>query len=282
MALKLDFVPGTRWKYSNTGYMLLGFVIEKVTGRTYGELLRDRIFKPTGMKTARIISNADIVRHRAAGYKLAKNELKNQDWVSRILNTTADGCHYWSLADCVAWEKVWRSRTLLKPESWAQMIAPVKLKSGRPYPYGFGIFVDTVRGQRIEQHSGTWQGFKAYRAYGRPAVFALLRPSALEGAIRAVHLRGGAALGCALNIAAHELQVAKHQHTAGEDENPRDAGEDAIESHFPFQQSREQNASPAGSRGDGVHDAHAGRTILRRHDFTLGRVIVRLAESAQE
>lgn len=172
--LKLAFEPGQRWSYSNTGYMLLGFVIEKVTGRPYGELLRERVFGPTDMKTTRIISDTDLVPHRAAGYQLAKGELKNQDWVSPLLNTTADGCLYLSLVDFIAWEKAWRTRAVLKPESWAQLLAPVRLNSGRPYPYGFGIFVDTVRGQRIEQHGGAWQGFKAYRAFYPDEDFSVL------------------------------------------------------------------------------------------------------------
>ncbi len=85
--------------------------------------------------------------------------------MSPLLNTTADGCLYWSLADCIAWEKAWRACAVLKPESWTQTLMSVKLHSGRSYRYGFGIFVDTVRGQPIEQHGGAWQGFKAYRAF---------------------------------------------------------------------------------------------------------------------
>src|SRR4029079_11332307 len=71
LGLKPEFAPGSRWSYSNPGYVLLGCIIGKVTGQHYGELLRDRIFGPLGMKTARVISDADIIPHRAAGYQLA-------------------------------------------------------------------------------------------------------------------------------------------------------------------------------------------------------------------
>ncbi|MSU33804.1 MAG: class A beta-lactamase-related serine hydrolase [Pedosphaera sp.] len=162
--LKLEFAPGSRWNYSNPGYMLLGFLVQKASGATYGDLMRDRVFRPVGMKTARIISDSDIVPHRAAGYRLADGELKNQDWVSPILNTTADGCLYFSLNDLIAWDQAWRARSLLKPESWAKMLAPVTLNSGKTYPYGFGISVDNVAGQKVERHGGAWQGFKSYRA----------------------------------------------------------------------------------------------------------------------
>ena len=63
--LPLDFVPGAEWKYSNTGYMLLGVIVRKASGAFYGDVLRDRVFTPLGMTTARIISEADIVPHRA-------------------------------------------------------------------------------------------------------------------------------------------------------------------------------------------------------------------------
>lgn len=87
----LDFPPGQRWSYSNTGYAILGVLIHRVTGRFYGEVLHDLIFVPVGMRTTRIISQADIVPNRAAGYQLVNGQIKNQDWVAPTLNTTADG-----------------------------------------------------------------------------------------------------------------------------------------------------------------------------------------------
>src|SRR5574338_1179206 len=72
-----EFPPGSRWNYSNTGYVLLGILIHKASGKFYGDLLRERVFTPLGMRSARVISEADIVPHRAAGYRLEKGELKN-------------------------------------------------------------------------------------------------------------------------------------------------------------------------------------------------------------
>ena len=74
----LDFRPGERWSYSNTGYVLLGALIHRVSGRFYGDLLRDSVFKPLGMNDARIISEADIVPNRADGYLLEDGVLKNR------------------------------------------------------------------------------------------------------------------------------------------------------------------------------------------------------------
>jgi CubicO group peptidase (beta-lactamase class C family) len=162
--LKLEFTPGSRWNYSNTGYMLLGFVAQRVGGSSYESMLQGRIFAPLGMKTARVISEADIVAHRAGGYRLVGETLKNQEWVAPILNTTADGCLYFSLTDLIAWDQGWRSGALLSKASWAQMLSPVRLNSGKTYPYGFGIGLGMVNGQKVERHGGAWQGFKTYRA----------------------------------------------------------------------------------------------------------------------
>lgn len=162
--LKPEFEPGSRWNYSNTGYVVLGIVIHKVSGKFYGDVLREQFFEPLGMRTARVISEADIVPNRAAGYELVRGELKNQDWVAPTLNTTADGALYLSLRDMIAWDAGIRDRKILKPETWNRMLQPVSLNSGRTYPYGFGWSVDMVNGHRAETHGGSWQGFQAYIA----------------------------------------------------------------------------------------------------------------------
>lgn len=159
--LKLEFKPGTRWNYSNTGYMLLGILVRKISGKFYGEVLKERVFAPLGMKTARVISEADIILHRAAGYRLVKGELKNQEWVAPGLNTTADGSLYLTVLDLIAWDKGLRSRAILKPESWEQIFKPVTLASGKTYPYGFGWSVDDYASQPTHAHTGHWQGFSA-------------------------------------------------------------------------------------------------------------------------
>src|SRR6202795_4852729 len=87
--IALAFPPGSKWAYSNLGYLTLGVLIHRVTGQFYGEFLHQRIFQPLSMDT-RVISEADIVPNRAAGYRLVKGQLKNQEWVSPPLTTTPD------------------------------------------------------------------------------------------------------------------------------------------------------------------------------------------------
>jgi CubicO group peptidase (beta-lactamase class C family) len=157
--LPLNFETGTKWKYSNTGYVLLGFLIHKVTGEFYGDFLQERIFRPLGMSATRIISEADIVPNRSSGYELVKGEIKNQFWVSPTLNTTADGALYTNVLDLGKWDAALYTEKLLKRSSFEQMWTAVKLKDGKTYPYGFGWFLKEVNGHRLIEHDGAWQGF---------------------------------------------------------------------------------------------------------------------------
>jgi CubicO group peptidase (beta-lactamase class C family) len=158
--LTLAFPPGTRWSYSNTGYALLGFIIRRVTGSFYGDLLRDRVFRPLGMRTARIISEADVLPNRAAGYRLDHDTLKNQEWVAPLLNTTADGSLYLTVRDLAAWAVGLNHRRLPSAASLEASWRPVRLAGGGVYPYGFGWFLLPQRGYRRIGHTGSWQGFK--------------------------------------------------------------------------------------------------------------------------
>ena len=158
------FAPGEKWAYSNLGYVTLGIIINKVSGRFYGDFLQERVFKPLGMNTARVISEVDIVPNRAAGYTLAKGEVKNQSWVSPSLNTTADGALYLSVYDMMKWDDALRGGKILKKASFDEMWAPIKLNGGQTHPYGFGWGVRAVNGRRVIEHGGAWQGFKAHIA----------------------------------------------------------------------------------------------------------------------
>jgi CubicO group peptidase (beta-lactamase class C family) len=161
---KLEFAPGEKWNYSNTGYLLLGIVIRKASGKFYGDVLAERVFAPLGMKTTRVISEAAIVPHRAAGYTLVKNELRNQGWVSPSLNTTADGALYFSLNDLLAWDAGVRAGRVLSAASWNAVFEPVRLNDGKTHGYGFGWAIGTRGGETVYRHGGAWQGFKTHYA----------------------------------------------------------------------------------------------------------------------
>ena len=162
--IPLAFPPGTSWSYSNLGYLTLGILIHHVTGEFYGDFLQQRIFQPLGMTTTRIISEADIVPNRAAGYRLVDGRLKNQEWVSPTLNTTADGALYFSIVDLAKWDAALYTEKLLKRSSLDEMWTVVKLKNGEPNSgsYGFGWSILNKDGHRVFDHGGAWQGFKTH------------------------------------------------------------------------------------------------------------------------
>jgi CubicO group peptidase (beta-lactamase class C family) len=160
----LAFQPGEKWSYSNLAYIMLGILIHQVSGKFYGDFLQERVFKPLGMSTARVISETDIVPNRAAGYRSVNGQLKNQNWVSPSLNTTADGALYLTIFDMAKWDAALYTDKLLKKSSLEEMWTPVKLNDGKTHPYGFGWFIAERRGRRIVEHSGSWQGFKSHIA----------------------------------------------------------------------------------------------------------------------
>jgi CubicO group peptidase (beta-lactamase class C family) len=161
-AIGPEYPPGTNWSYSNLGYLTLGILIHRVTGEFYGDFLRKRIFQPLGMSTARIIDEADIVPNRAAGYRLVDGHLKNQEWVSPTLNTTADGSLYFSILDLAKWDAALYTEKLLPKSRLKQMWTVAPLRDGKPNSgnYGYGWFIGLENGHRVVEHEGEWQGFE--------------------------------------------------------------------------------------------------------------------------
>lgn len=163
-ATPLRYPTGERWQYSNYGYVVLGIIIHRVSGKPFGDYLRERVFLPLGMKTAQLISERDIIPNRADGYTTINGEVKHHGWVSQSMNSTADGSYYWSMLDMIKWNEAIDQRKLLAPKGWAEMWAPAKFNNGRAHPYGFGWEIRRVNGHQLFEHGGTWQGFRAFIA----------------------------------------------------------------------------------------------------------------------
>ena len=160
-ALPVENAPGDKWGYRNTNYLLLGVLIHRITGAPYGDLLAQRIFKPLGMTSTRLVSEADIVPNRAAGYELHGTELKNQEWVSPTFNSTADGALYFNVLDLAKWDEALYTTKLLKQSSLDRIWTVYSLNDGKPNSngYGFGWSIDKQNGHTRIEHGGAWQGF---------------------------------------------------------------------------------------------------------------------------
>lgn len=160
--LPIESTPGEKWDYRNTNYFLLGVLIHKITGKPYYEFLDERIFKPLGMTSTRLINERDIVRNRAAGYELDSNgQLKNQEWVSPTFNSTADGTLYSNVLDLAKWDAALYGTQLLKKSSLDRIWTVYPLNDGKPNPagYGFGWMIGKQNDHERIEHGGAWQGF---------------------------------------------------------------------------------------------------------------------------
>lgn len=163
-SLPLDFAPGTDTAYSDTAYVLLGFVIARVTGRFYGDLLQERIFGPLGMARTRILSDTDIIPGRASGYQAGPDgALRNQAYVAPFLNRTADGSLYSTVLDLARWDAALAGERVLPQAVLARMWRIDPLRDGRMplLHYGYGWEINTLRGHRVVEYDGNWQGFQA-------------------------------------------------------------------------------------------------------------------------
>lgn len=153
-----EFAPGDRWRYSDTNYFLLGLVLERVTGRRYGALLKERIFGPLGMHSTRLAVTSEIIRDRARGYAWTGGRLHNAR-VAHMSWAFSAGAITASAADLARWDRALSTDKLLSRRSRDAMWTPVRLNDGTTAPYGFGWSVEEVNGHLCTWHSGSIAGF---------------------------------------------------------------------------------------------------------------------------
>ncbi|WP_309717854.1 serine hydrolase domain-containing protein [Armatimonas sp.] len=153
----LEFAPGAGWNYNNTGFFLLGMLIEKLTGKTYGAFLAERIFQPLGMTRTRVNDLGIVIPGRGRGYSWRDDQLVNGEYISPT-QAYAAGALVSTIDDMARWEGALASGNLLKKSSYEQMWTPTRLP-GRKEGYGFGWWIDEINGHRRISHSGGIPGF---------------------------------------------------------------------------------------------------------------------------
>jgi len=154
----LDFQPGEKMSYSNSGYVLLGYLIEKISGASYEKFVQQNIFAPLGMKDSGYDSNTTIIRHRAAGYAPGPGGAVNAGFIHMSIPHAA-GALYSTTEDLLRWEQGLFGGNLLSPASLAKMTTPFK------QDYAFGLSVRTVNGRKMISHGGGIEGFNTMLAY---------------------------------------------------------------------------------------------------------------------
>jgi CubicO group peptidase (beta-lactamase class C family) len=153
----LEFAPGEKWDYSNTGYFLLGMLIEKASGKPYEAFMAERVFKPLGMTRTRVNDLQAVVPNRVQGYQWDGKELKNGEYVSPS-QPFAAGMLLSTVADLIKWDAALADHKVLDEPTLEQMWKPTTLAKGEA-PYGFGWGVKKVNGRRVVEHGGGIPGF---------------------------------------------------------------------------------------------------------------------------
>lgn len=155
----MEFQPGDSWKYCNTGFNLLGYIIENVSGKNYWEFMGERVFQPLGMQATTKRLYSLVIPNRASGY-----EQTNHVWMNRDTDLTevfSAGAIASTAGDLAKWSVALNGDRLLNAASKAQMWTPVKLNDGKTRKYGFGWNVDTLEGHKNIGHGGSTSGFSA-------------------------------------------------------------------------------------------------------------------------
>ena len=161
------FAPGSKWEYSNSGYAVLAMIVEKASGKSFGEFLQERIFTPLKMKnTLAYEKGKNEVPHRAYGHSKDDGAWRETDQ-SPTSAVLGDGGIYSSLDDLAKWDRALREHTLLNEEEMRPALTavqptdgPGKFSDGKPVSYGFGWFLDPYQGHQRISHDGNTIGFR--------------------------------------------------------------------------------------------------------------------------
>jgi CubicO group peptidase (beta-lactamase class C family) len=158
-AYPLDFETGARYSYSNSGYNLLGFIVETASGKSYWDFMRERVFGKLGMTSTFDRDPKYVIKNRAVGYEIENGRIIGRDY--DLTDIFAAGAVVSTVDDLIKWDAAWRNDSLLKRESKTEAWKPFILTDGKPNLYGLGWNVADFRGHKLISHSGSTAGFNA-------------------------------------------------------------------------------------------------------------------------
>lgn len=158
----LNFTPGTNWSYSNTGYNLAAIIVARVSGQSFADFSRDRIFKPLGMtRTSWRDDYTRIVKHRAVAYALSPAGYAED---MPFENVHGNGGLLTTVGDLLRWNENFPSKVIGDRNLILEAETPGRLSGGTSHGYGLGLYVRTFRGLREVSHSGATAGYRAFLA----------------------------------------------------------------------------------------------------------------------
>jgi CubicO group peptidase (beta-lactamase class C family) len=154
----LEFKPGERFKYSNAGYILLGRIIEIVSGQPYSDFIEQNIFDKIGMKNSSCGDMKQVIPNLTKGYIIEQNDFVKSDYINLSLAYSA-GAILSTTEDLLKWQNALLSNTLLKASSIKQAMTPTLLNSGKRVPYGYGFRFSKLGNSPVIAHTGSTKGF---------------------------------------------------------------------------------------------------------------------------
>jgi CubicO group peptidase (beta-lactamase class C family) len=155
----LDFAPGESWRYCNTGFNLLGYIIENLSGKDYWDYMSARIFRPLGMNSTTNRLPGLIITNRADGYEQTNHVHINRDY--DLTDIFSAGAIASTIGDLARWNAALDGEALLSAQTKEMMWTPTRLNNGKATTYGFGWFIEPFEGHKNIGHGGSTSGFSA-------------------------------------------------------------------------------------------------------------------------
>lgn len=160
----MNFAPGEAYSYTNSGYVMLGAIIEQLSGQSYEDFVQERIFTPLGMSNTYHGDFKRIIPNRVIGYEMGPDGYENSPYLSMTIPGAA-GAIISNVDDLLTWNTALFAGEVVSLESLEEMTTPFELNNGELSNYGFGLAVQSLRGQPMISHTGGINGFITYSAY---------------------------------------------------------------------------------------------------------------------
>lgn len=160
----VDFAPGEKFDYNNSGYVVLGYIIELVSGETYEDFIKKHIFEKAGMSQSYYASDRQVIRRRAYGYHKKEHGFVNKTVISFSVPFSS-GSLMSSLGDMLKWQNALNKNVLLNAENTKKAFSKYKLNNGEEFTYGYGWHIKELNGTPSREHGGSVFGFKSMGVY---------------------------------------------------------------------------------------------------------------------
>ncbi len=181
---ELEFAPGTRWAYSNSGYVILGQILEQAAKLSLADLLAERIFTPLDMRRTRVGDTSRRPTGMARGYRRTAAGRFTPTAYNRTVVGWADGNIISTCGDLLKWQQAWQAGALLPAAAWEEVFRPYPLPPGQPRHYGLGWFLWRRRGEKEYWHAGSTVGYHGHAAcFPDAGLSAILLMNASSGTI---------------------------------------------------------------------------------------------------